>query len=275
MDNYIGFIYFWENLHPDAKIHNKYIGQHIGKITDPYKGSGTIFLKRFYCKKYRNFWKRTILQTCQTIEELNNAEIYWIDKYNACNNDQFCNIRAGGKNALNSISTRLKISKSRKGKKAWNKGQKGVIKHSKETLEKKIQSAKKYYEPLFKQRKEYALYLIQINGSIKMKELAKHEGFSNQKAYSTIKSLVDEGFIKEYYFGSNDLRYVVSEFSLESHILQFIKETPNCLLNDIIIYIKNKFDIGKTVTKNACVSLGKQNKIKNIRGYRQNFYSIS
>ena len=66
-DDYYGFIYLWENTHPEATIHKKYIGQHIGTIDDGYIGSGAIFTRRFYSKKYRGFWKRKILQ-----------EIYWI-----------------------------------------------------------------------------------------------------------------------------------------------------------------------------------------------------
>jgi len=274
MDDYIGFIYFWENLHPDAKIHNKYIGQHIGKVTDSYKGSGTIFLKRFYCKKYRNFWKRTILQTCKSIEELNEAEVFWINKYNACDDTQYCNIRPGGKNATHSQSSCLKISQALKGRKSWNKGIKGIHKASPESKQKKLESFKARFEPIRQQRREYVLELIRKKGSCKVKELAKHEGYSFKKAADTIKSLDDEGLIKILYFGTNDLRYVLPDFSVEANIISFVRDNPNCLLKDISEFIKSTFDIGFTITSNICSQLTKENKIKNTRGYRQNFYTI-
>lgn len=87
-----GYIYITTN-----KINGKiYIGQRSGKYDDTYFGSGTLILKAI--KKYglENF-ENHIIEWCETREQLNVREIYWIKKYN-CNakNNQGYNISIGG-----------------------------------------------------------------------------------------------------------------------------------------------------------------------------------
>ena len=104
-----GYIYLTINL-----INNKkYIGQHkANEFTSKYKGSGKILIKAF--KKYgiENF-SVELLQECNSRDELNEAEKYWISKYNATADDNFYNVSEGGEGHCCE---------------PWNKGKKGVQK---------------------------------------------------------------------------------------------------------------------------------------------------
>lgn len=88
----IGYVYLTTNL-----VNNKkYIGQHRSSVIDPcYLGSGTIFVKAL--KKYgsKNF-SQEILCECETYQELDDKEIYYIDLYDAVRRDDFYNVSLGG-----------------------------------------------------------------------------------------------------------------------------------------------------------------------------------
>ena len=88
----IGYIYLTTNL-----VNNKkYIGQHRSSSFDPsYLGSGTLFVKAL--KKYgsKNF-SQEILCECETYEELDDKEIYYISLYDAVRRDDFYNVSLGG-----------------------------------------------------------------------------------------------------------------------------------------------------------------------------------
>lgn len=103
-------------------INNKiYIGQ---TITDSkyYLGSG-LWLKRSIKKYGRSNFKRETLETCSTVEELNEKEVYWINKLNARDSKIGYNIDFGGaQRTVCSEETKKKISKTLKGHKTWNKG---------------------------------------------------------------------------------------------------------------------------------------------------------
>lgn len=116
----VKYIYITTNI-----INGKqYIGQHNGLLNDSYIGSGVALLTAI--KKYgkANF-KKEILQICLTQEELDNAEKYWIKKYNAISSKKFYNIAEGGLggNPIAGLSEereaerRRKISESLKGEK--------------------------------------------------------------------------------------------------------------------------------------------------------------
>lgn len=87
----IKYVYITTNL-----INGKrYIGQHNGTLDDSYIGSGVALLTAI--KKYsKSNFKKEILQICLTQEELDNAEKYWINKYNAVSDKNFYNIAEGG-----------------------------------------------------------------------------------------------------------------------------------------------------------------------------------
>jgi len=120
---------------------NFYIGQHTTyNEYDSYLGSGTELNKDI--KKYgRNYFLKGIIEYCDSLEKLNDREIYWIKYYNAIENGY--NICKGGLNypilcgkdnaffgKKHSDETKKKISDNRKMSVPWNKGLKGVQKCS-------------------------------------------------------------------------------------------------------------------------------------------------
>lgn len=84
------FIYITEN-----KINGmKYIGM-CTREDNGYLGSGTL-LKNAIRKYGKDNFKRTIVQRCDTFEELCDAEADWIKKHDAVNSDKFYNLVEGG-----------------------------------------------------------------------------------------------------------------------------------------------------------------------------------
>lgn len=91
MDDRKLFIYMTTNM-IDGK---RYIGQHKGYEYDEYLGSGVRIVNAV--KKYgKENFKREIICYCDTQEELDEQEIYWIKYYDAANSEDFYNIAEGG-----------------------------------------------------------------------------------------------------------------------------------------------------------------------------------
>lgn len=89
----IGYIYITTNL-----INNmKYIGKHKASEFEPdkYLGSNK-HLKSSILKHGKENFKCELLQECFSIKELNNAEKFWIQKYDAVNSSEFYNLASGG-----------------------------------------------------------------------------------------------------------------------------------------------------------------------------------
>lgn len=89
---YFGYIYITENL-----INGK---KYIGKRSKPerdinYLGSGK-YLKRAINKYGKENFKSTVLEWCNTQEELNEKERYYIKLYNAQKSSDYYNISEGG-----------------------------------------------------------------------------------------------------------------------------------------------------------------------------------
>lgn len=137
-----GIIYITTNL-----INNKkYIGKHKcdSEEFDGYLGSGKA-LKNAIKKYGRKNFIREVLDIANSLGELNNKEIYYIDKYDAMKSEEFYNITNGGDgvdfNCLPEETKELirakikkKMSKITKGE---NNGMYGKH-HSKETIQKII-----------------------------------------------------------------------------------------------------------------------------------------
>ena len=88
-----GYIYLTTNL-----VNNmQYIGQKKSTkfLNEKYLGSGT-YLKAAVNKYGKENFKVELLATAETAEELNEKEIYYIDKYNAVNSEMFYNMSPGG-----------------------------------------------------------------------------------------------------------------------------------------------------------------------------------
>lgn len=116
-----GYVYITENL-----INNKkYIGKKRSSIfVSNYKGSGKI-IKSAFCKYGFDNFKVTVIEECDTQDELNSREIYWISYYNADKDPNFYNISKGGDGGDNfsgltdneKTEIRNKISKAMSGNK--------------------------------------------------------------------------------------------------------------------------------------------------------------
>lgn len=107
-----GYIYLTVN-----QINHKiYIGQHIHKEFDKYyKGSGKLLNNAFNKYGKKNF-STYLLEECNSIEEMNDREAYYISKYMSDNRDIGYNIRSGGNNSPWSEEIKLKMSNSAKGR---------------------------------------------------------------------------------------------------------------------------------------------------------------
>lgn len=91
-ENVYGYIYITTNL-----INNKkYIGQHKSKTYDKnYYGSGKL-LKRAIKKYGKQNFTNDVLEWCYSRDELAEKEKYWIDFFNAVNDELWYNILQGG-----------------------------------------------------------------------------------------------------------------------------------------------------------------------------------
>lgn len=129
-----GYIYITTNL-----INNKkYIGQHKAKEFEPnkYIGSGKYFEKAV--KKYgKENFKCELLEWCESLEKLNEKEVYWISYYNAVESKLFYNKTPGGLDGIGRVScksedytleVRERMSKSLKGKPSPMKGKPSPLK---------------------------------------------------------------------------------------------------------------------------------------------------
>lgn len=110
-----GYVYLTTN-----KINGKkYIGQHASSEFDKsYIGSGKLILQAI--KKYgKSNFECVILEECNTQDELDERERYYIEQSNAYSNDDYYNIALGGKCCqleYQTEETKAKISKANSGK---------------------------------------------------------------------------------------------------------------------------------------------------------------
>lgn len=113
-----------------------YIGQD-SKNNSEYLGSGLIINRAIDKYGKENFVKE-IIEECSSKEELNEREIYWIDKLNATDRSTAYNICSGGlggdtlTNHPDLDVIKKKISDGQRGRKAWNEGKTNV--YSKEHI---------------------------------------------------------------------------------------------------------------------------------------------
>lgn len=136
-----------------------YIGQTINSlkqrkkehINTANKGKDNIYFHSAIRKYGRENFDWEILNKCNTIEELNKLEIYFIKKFNTFGGGY--NLSTGGRNAIASVEMRKKVSEANKGEKNYMFGKH----HSKDAKRKiaLIQSIpvvinKEYFESIIK-----------------------------------------------------------------------------------------------------------------------------
>lgn len=87
-----GYIYKTTNL----LNHKIYIGQHKGQLFDPYYyGSGSWFRAIF--KKYgKDNFRCEVIEECETLQSLNEKEVYWIEYFQSRNPSIGYNLAKGG-----------------------------------------------------------------------------------------------------------------------------------------------------------------------------------
>lgn len=100
-----GYIYKITNL----INHKIYIGQHKSQVFDSnYKGSGKVIKLAFQKYGPENF-KIELIEWCETFEEINKREEYYIEHYNSRNEKVGYNIKPGGIQAPMDERTKEKI----------------------------------------------------------------------------------------------------------------------------------------------------------------------
>lgn len=232
-----GLIYKITNI-----VNNKiYIGQTIRsldeRIEDYKRGKTNDHLKNAFNKYGFDNFKFEIINTATSIEELNNKEIDYINKYNSTDKNIGYNISIGGKNSLASPETLEKMSKAHKGikqSKEWvekripKKGSQEALKHGKS----KTDEEKKY---LSENSPKYWLGKNRDPETIrKVSETKKAIGITqNQKdAYCKPIYLInlDNGEVITYYSISEAIRVEKSSYrTLEKRCS-----------NDLIVFDKNR-----------------------------------
>lgn len=165
-----------------------YVGQHNTSAEDGYLGTGTIIKSAI--KKYgkENFIRETI-EFC-TSANVNEREVYWVDKLDSTNPEVGYNLSKGGLgNRGTKLSTESKIRISKNNAKYWK---------GKQLNPKVINRIKKWRKNEFDNTKLYALYLLENSSGEEIlicgvDKFIRENGFSKTQFYRLI-----SGEIKEY-----------------------------------------------------------------------------
>lgn len=136
--NYYGFIYITENILNGRK----YIGQKTFKHNwENYLGSGKILKQAIELYGKENF-KRSIIALARNKKELDDLEIFYINKFEAVSSNEFYNIHSGGSGG-NTIAgfTDIEMEKFKSKQRGENNSFYGK-KHSEETKKKMSENRK-------------------------------------------------------------------------------------------------------------------------------------
>lgn len=115
-------------------INNKiYIGQTIRTLKKRWNShvcekSGCIALNNSIQKYGKENFTIEQIDSAETLEELNEKEVYWISFYNSTNKEFGYNLRTGGSNHIVNDEVRQKMSNSHKGKKKSESHRLNIIK---------------------------------------------------------------------------------------------------------------------------------------------------
>lgn len=168
-------IYITENIINKKK----YIGLD-SKNNSKYLGSGK-HLKRAIKKYGKENFVKTIIESCNSLEELNNRECYWIEHYNAIKSNEFYNLSKGGIGGWLGDEVNEKRRTTLTGHK-----------HSEET-KKKIGEKAKGRKPSKETRKKMS---ESQTGIVRHKDKSKLEGSSNPNSKKIAQYTLDGELVR-------------------------------------------------------------------------------
>lgn len=248
-------------------INNKiYVGQSIN-INNSYYGSGIRIINAI--KKYgkQNF-KKDILCECSSIEELNEKEMFWINKLDSRKNGY--NISYGGKGkGTCSEETKRKISASRKG-----------IKHSQEAKKKMSlsQTGKKLSietkNKMSISRKGHVGYMkgkkhsIETKEKMKIAHLGKECYWKNNKYPESAKQKLSEKFKGRIFTDEWKKKLSIAKKNISEESRKRISESAKNRKNKIT-------DEEKRLMVQLIKTYGIKDAIKNSTWSRSTFYKIN
>lgn len=128
----------------------KYVGQTIHSLNRRWSlhchySSGCSAIHNAIEKHGKENFTIKVIDTASTRDELDEKEIYWINKLNTLKPNGY-NLKSGGKHCVYSQETKDKISKAHKGRYGGENNPHYGIPHSKEAKEKISYRLKKFYE---------------------------------------------------------------------------------------------------------------------------------
>ena len=97
---------------------NSYVGQTTGKVGKRWKHhcgwkSGCRKVQNAIKKYGKDAFEFTVLEECETLDQLNEREVHWIKELNTLSPNGY-NLDSGGKNKIPSEETKIKISESKR-----------------------------------------------------------------------------------------------------------------------------------------------------------------
>jgi hypothetical protein len=291
-----GFIYFWENFDPLRTRHKFYIGQHIGSEDDGYIGTGVLF-KRVWKKTNPRDWKRTILERCDNIDELNDAEDKWAIKYDVLNNPLFCNLKGGGggRGKLSEESKqKIRDTKRKNGfsqkqmdarnrtkgipwsdekrqkrremyktgrLKNWMKGLKGtgLIKRKKETIARQCETVRRKTEKIRSEQSQIIVDYIKIHSGISIEEIMKLLNVTQPYSWTIVRYCLHRKLIRKNLILKKYKYILYNDLNTKEIIHKFIKDNPLCLLTELIKFMEKT--AGPYCVKAYLTQLRKENKV--------------
>ncbi len=214
----IGLIYQIKN-----KINKKvYIGQTIRSLNERIKdyknGFGNNYINNAFNKYGWDNFEFNVIDTAQTIQELNNKEIKYIQEFKSNQKEFGYNIESGGKNAIPDIETLNKMSKSHLG-----------IKQTEEWVNKRIAKAGSYEAKKYgKKKNEYEKKELSKNSPKywlgKSRSIETKNKISETKIMNGLSKKQKEIICKKVY-KINIITNVIETF--ESTLLASINENVN------------------------------------------------